>query len=138
MTSGRSEIDGAVATTAPGRRILVIEDNLDARQSLAEVLSLHGHEVHQARDGLEGIAMARALRPDVVLCDIGLPDVDGYHVARRLRGDEELRSTHLVALSGHARPEDRRRAGEAGFDAHLAKPPPLEELQRLLWPATDR
>jgi len=123
------------AAVAPGRRVLLIEDNSDARQSLAEILGLHGHEVHQARDGQEGVAMALALRPDVVLCDIGLPDLDGYQVARTLRADETLRCTRLVALTGHARPEDRRRAVEAGFDAHVAKPPPVDELERLLSPA---
>ncbi len=112
--------------------MLLVEDNPDARQSLAEILALHGHEVHQARGGLEAISMARALRPEVVLCDIGLPDLDGYAVARTLRGDEALGATLLVALSGHARPEDVRRAREAGFHAHLAKPPVLEELERLI------
>ena len=126
------ESDGSGVPAKAGRRVLLVEDNADARQSLAEVLALHGHEVHQARDGQEGVAMALALRPDVVLCDIGLPDLDGYEVARVLRGDGALRSTLLVALSGHARPEDVRRAREAGFHAHLAKPPVLEELERLL------
>jgi CheY-like chemotaxis protein len=132
MASGRPGIGARAAAVAPGRRVLLIEDNSDARQSLAEILDLHGHEVHQARDGQEGVAMALALLPDVVLCDIGLPDVDGYQVARTLRADDAFRYTCLVALTGHARPEDRRRAVEAGFDAHVAKPPPVDELERLL------
>jgi CheY-like chemotaxis protein len=112
--------------------VLLVEDNPEARQSLAEILALHGHEVHEARNGREGIAMARSLRPDVVLCDIGLPDVDGFAVARDLRGDDTLRAALLVALSGHVRPEDLRRSRESGFHAHLAKPPVLEELLRLV------
>jgi CheY-like chemotaxis protein len=102
--------------------VLVIDDNVDAAESIADVLRLEGHRVHVATDGLSGITKARELKPDVILCDIGLPDVDGYEVARTLRADGGLRSTRLVALSGYAQPEDRRRAREAGFDAHLAKP----------------
>jgi len=122
----------APAGTVDGRLVLIIEDNLDASQSLSVVLELIGHRVHTARDGSTGIASAHELRPDVVLCDIGLPDMDGYEVARRLRADEALHSTRLYALSGYAQPEDKRRAKEAGFDAHLPKPPPLDELNRLL------
>jgi PAS domain S-box-containing protein len=115
----------------PGRRalsILVIEDNVDAAQTIAEILSLEGHTVHVATDGTSGLARARELRPDVVLSDIGLPDLDGYEIARRLRGDPAFRGTRLVALSGYAQPEDRRRAREAGFDAHLAKPLGIAEI----------
>lgn len=108
--------------------VLVIDDNLDAAESIAEVLKMEGHRVHVATDGLSGIMKAHELKPDVVLCDIGLPDVDGYEVARALRADDSLRSTRLIALSGYAQAEDRRRAREAGFDAHLAKPASLEAL----------
>jgi PAS domain S-box-containing protein len=116
---------------APGRTprvVLVIEDQLDAGQSLAEILELEGHRVGLARDGQSGVALARELRPDVVLCDIGLPDVDGYEVARTLRLEASLGHTCLVALSGYAQPDDRRRAREAGFDVHLAKPADLADL----------
>ncbi len=68
----------------------------------------------------------------MILCDIGLPDVDGYEIARTLRAEDALRSTRLIALSGYARPEDKQRAKRAGFDAHLPKPPPLDELTELL------
>ena len=115
---------------APGgpRRVLVIEDNVDAGFTLAEVLALEGHEVRVARDGASGIALARELGPDVVLCDIGLPDLDGYEVARTLRRDDALKGARLVALTGYAQPDDQRRARDAGFDAHLGKPPDLERL----------
>jgi PAS domain S-box-containing protein len=119
---------GADPATAHGRVVLVIEDNADAGQSLADLLELEGHRVHLAEDGRSGIDLAREVRPDVILCDIGLPDLNGYEVARALRRDDALRSVRLVAVSGYARPEDRRRAADAGFDAHVAKPPVAEDL----------
>jgi CheY-like chemotaxis protein len=119
---------------APGDRrlVLLIEDNADTCESLSLVLQLAGHQVRTAHDGKTGIATAHELKPEVVLCDIGLPDIDGYEVARRLREDQALRSTRIFALSGYARPEDKARAKEAGFDEHIAKPPDLEELSKLL------
>jgi len=117
---------------ATGKLVLVIEDNVDAGDSLADVLELSGHRVVVARDGMSGIAKAREVKPDVVLCDIGLPDVNGYEVARELRRDPELSAVRLIALSGYAQPEDRARAREAGFDAHLSKPPRLEQLDAML------
>jgi signal transduction histidine kinase len=124
------------ATTAeePAQCVLVIEDNLDAAESLRDVLALQGHKVHLALDGPTGLTLAHELRPDVVLCDIGLPGMDGYEVARAIREDPELRSTYLVALSGYARPEDRHRAVAAGFDRHIAKPPTLKQLRKLREP----
>jgi PAS domain S-box-containing protein len=119
----------AAETGAGALSVLVVEDNEDAAQSLADVLELRGYRVWVAHDGRSGIARARELRPDVVLCDIGLPDVDGYEVARVLSADDALRGTRLVALSGYAQPEDRARARTAGFAAHLAKPPRLEQLE---------
>jgi CheY-like chemotaxis protein len=114
------------------RRVLVVEDNEDAAESLREALELHGHRVAIARDGPEGIEAARRLSPDLVLCDVGLPRMDGYEVARHMRADPELRALPLVALSGYAGPEDVARASEAGFDRHVAKPPSLEELDLLI------
>jgi two-component system CheB/CheR fusion protein len=124
----------AVAQVSParGRRVLVIEDNIDAAETLQEVLGLGGHEVRVAYDGSRGIAVARQFQPEVVFCDIGLPGVDGYEVARALRATEGLRDTLLVALTGYALPEDKQRATEAGFTHHLTKPPSLEVLERLL------
>ncbi|MBI5542928.1 MAG: response regulator, partial [Deltaproteobacteria bacterium] len=114
------------------RRVLIIEDNIDAADSLREVLEFDEHEVAAAYNGPAGIAKAREFRPDVVLCDIGLPGMDGYEVARAFRADEGLKGIYLVALSGYALPEDLQRAQDAGFDCHLAKPPSLEKLEQIL------
>ncbi len=114
------------------RRILIIEDNPDAADSLHEALAFGEHEIAVAYDGPQGLEKARTFRPEVVLCDIGLPGMDGYDVARALRNEETLRNTFLVALTGYALPEDLRRAQEAGFQRHLAKPPSVEKLEELL------
>lgn len=122
------------ANDAPAgrRRVLIIEDLPDAAESLQEALGLAGHDVAVAYDGPTGVALARSFRPDVVLCDIGLPVMDGFQVARELRQDPALASAFLVALSGYALQEDIDKAREAGFDQHMAKPPRLEALERLL------
>jgi two-component system CheB/CheR fusion protein len=114
------------------RHVLIIEDNLDAADTLGEALTIAGHEVVIAHSGAEGIAKARELHPEIVLCDIGLPGMDGFEVARALRADNNLAGTFLVALSGYALPEDMQRASEAGFDKHLAKPLRLEALKEIL------
>jgi len=120
------------AADAPRRllRVLVVDDNRDAAESLAELAAVLGHDARIAYDGPSAVAAALASPPDLVLCDIGLPAMDGYEVARALRsGGVRAR---LVALSGYARPEDVARAAEAGFDRHLAKPASPDELERLL------
>jgi two-component system CheB/CheR fusion protein len=117
---------------AARRRVLLIDDNADAAQTLADVLEVLGHEVAIAADGRSGIARARELRPEVVICDLGLPGVNGYDVARALRQDEALRTTRLIALSGYGMPEDKQRAIEAGFETHLTRPAPLDQLAALL------
>jgi CheY-like chemotaxis protein len=119
------------ALAAVPLRILVIEDSVDAAETLRDVLVEMGHDVAIARDGAAGVAIARRSPPDVVLCDVGLPGLDGYAVARALRADGGSRAT-LVALTGYASPEDRKRATAAGFDHHLAKPADLEKLVDLL------
>lgn len=91
-----------------------------------------------AYSGADGIAKARTLHPEVVLCDIGMPEMDGYEVARALRREPALASTLLVALTGYAQPSDIRSAHEAGFDRHLAKPPDLKLLDRLIAEATPK
>ncbi|HUH00713.1 MAG TPA: ATP-binding protein [Kofleriaceae bacterium] len=127
--------------TAPARvprRVLIIEDNLDAATSLRFVLELDDHQIEVAGDGAEGIARARQFKPDVVLCDIGLPDMNGYDVARAFRADDALAQTFMVALSGYASPEDRTRAAQAGFDEHLAKPVTIESIEEMLARAIER
>ncbi len=127
-----SERASTIAGAGAGRDVLLVEDNADAADTLAEVLTLLGHRVRVARDGASGLVLARERKPDVILCDVGLPDMDGYEVARAVRGEDSLRGTRLVALTGYAQPEDLQRAVEAGFDAHLAKPPDPEALARAL------
>jgi two-component system CheB/CheR fusion protein len=124
----------AAAAPARGasRRVLVIEDNVDAADSLLIALELEGHDVAVAYGGREGVELARSFRPDVVLCDIGLPRMDGYEVARALRAEPTLGACTLVALTGYAGPEDVDRSREVGFDQHLAKPPSMPELLRIL------
>ena len=123
------------ATTSPNRarrRVLVIEDNVDAADSLRALLELGEHEVEIAHDGPEGLMKAREFKPEVVICDVGLPQMNGYEVARAFRADEALRSAYLVALTGYALSSDIDRANEAGFDRHLAKPPNVEDLEQVL------
>ena len=112
--------------------MLIIEDNIDAADSLREALELGGHEVEVAYTGGAGIAKARKRKPEVVFCDIGLPGMDGFNVARAFRAAAALKGVYLVALSGYALPEDIQRASEAGFDQHLAKPPDLDRLEQIL------
>ena len=111
--------------------VLLIEDNVDARDALRVLLELDGYDVEAAGDGPQGLDIARAKTPAVALIDIGLPGMDGYEVARRLRALAGPRS-FLVALTGYSDPDDRKRAEEAGFDAHVVKPVDPDELTRLL------
>jgi PAS domain S-box-containing protein len=126
------------ARGASGLWILIVEDNEDAGASLADLLTLGGHEVAVATTARAGIAMASAHPPDVLLCDVGLPDLSGHDVIRALRERPEGRSVFAVALTGYAQPEDRAKALSAGFDAHLAKPPALDRLDALLAEAAGR
>jgi CheY-like chemotaxis protein len=120
-------------TMAPvRRRVLTIEDYADARESLRSLLELSGHEVREAADGPTGVELALRLRPDVVLIDIGLPGLDGYDVARRIRSAPQGHRMVLAAVTGYGQPEDRRRAEEAGFDTLLVKPVRPEQLTELL------
>lgn len=113
-------------------RVLVIEDNVDSAQMMGFMLKLDGHETRLAYDGLTALGAARAFMPQVVVCDIGLPGMDGYEVARQLRAAPEFKQTRLIALSGYGRDEDRLRSKEAGFDYHLTKPVDPDALTALL------
>jgi signal transduction histidine kinase/ActR/RegA family two-component response regulator len=127
-----SRTDGQTAPAGAARRVLAVDDNIDAVESLAQLLGLHGHEVRTAYDGPTAIATAADFRPEVILLDIGLPRMDGYEVARRLRQQPGLEQTFLVAVTGYAQEQDRRRAHAAGFDAHLVKPADVATLHQLL------
>jgi PAS domain S-box-containing protein len=117
---------------AARRRVLVVDDNLDSAATLTRLLQALDHEVRVAHDGGEGMQLARDAVPDVILLDIGLPGLDGYEVARRLRGDRHFDRSLLVAVTGYGSPEDRRLSQEAGFNAHLVKPVDLGELKQVL------
>ncbi len=118
--------------TDASRRVLVVDDNQDAAETLAQLVEMFGHSAEVAYDGPSAIAKARANPPDVIFCDIGLPDMSGYEVVRALRSDEALRLTQMFAVSGYAQPEDRKRAVEAGFDGHVSKPTDPDVIERLL------
>ena len=122
----------APARPGKGLRILIVEDNLDAARTLRILLTRSGHEVTLAHTGTEGVAAARGTCPDVVLCDLGLPEMDGFEVARTLRQQLETSSCPLIAVSGYGQEEDRRRCREAGFDLHMTKPVDPVELERVL------
>lgn len=113
-------------------RILIVDDNVDAAETMAMLQQYRGHETYVAHTGLEAIAIASRFLPEVVLLDIGLPEMDGHEVARRLRILPEMEHVFLVALTGYASEADRRRAKEAGFDEHLSKPADLNLLREWL------
>jgi PAS domain S-box-containing protein len=119
-------------TPEKGCRVLVIDDNVDAAQSLAKLLEITGHEVQVAYDGPSGLEAALAMRPDLVLLDIGLPGLDGYEVAQRMRQQATLKNIVLVALTGYGQDTDRQRSQEAGFDHHLVKPAKFAEIEKIL------
>lgn len=125
-------VPAAGVPAAGARRVVIVEDGADAADSLCEVLELLGFEAAVARTGPEGVELCRRLRPDAVVCDIGLPGMTGFEVARALRADPATAGAVLVAVSGYAQDEDRRKARAAGFDALLAKPCRADELVRLL------
>ena len=111
------------------RRVLVVDDNEDTAECLARLLRLAGHQVEVAYNGMCALARVRSHRPDIVLCDLGLPELSGFDFAKAIR--QQTLPIRLVAISGYAQPEDIRRSLEAGFDAHLAKPAQAEDVERL-------
>ncbi|MBP0619887.1 hybrid sensor histidine kinase/response regulator [Cupriavidus consociatus] len=122
----------SAAHSGVSRRIMVVDDNADALEAMTMTLQTMGHTVVTAPDGPTAVALATAARPEVVLLDLGMPAMDGFETARRLRALPEMRGATLVALTGFGQPEDRRRAMEAGFDQHLVKPADLDALAHLL------
>jgi signal transduction histidine kinase/ActR/RegA family two-component response regulator len=127
----------AVPGRLRGRTVLVVEDNPDTRDVLKFMLEVEGARVVSSSSGEDGVRSAVAFAPHVVICDIGLPDIDGMEVARRLRALDELRGARLIALTGYGQAEDVRQAIDAGFDAHLTKPINLDQLIALLALETD-
>jgi CheY-like chemotaxis protein len=115
---------------AQARRVLVADDNRDAAETLAMLLRLSGHEVHVAHSGARALALALQVRPHVGVLDIGMPDIDGYDVARKLRREDWGGGILLIAVTGWGQ-EDKRKAEAAGFDRHLTKPIDPVELERL-------
>jgi CheY-like chemotaxis protein len=120
-----------------GRRVLVVDDNRDSAETMAMLVELWGHEVRIVHDGpaaLASVAGSPGWRPEVILLDIGLPGIDGYEVARRLRQEPSLDGTLMVAMTGYGQERDRQLSREAGFDHHLVKPVDPATLQALLAP----
>lgn len=134
--SAGASLLASAAMPSPGarasRRILVVEDNPDAAESLRDFLELSGHEVELANSGLDGVQAARQFHPEIVLCDLGLPGMDGFQVAAALKGDPRTASARLIAVTGYGREEDRRRSKAAGFDLHLTKPVDPARLRQVL------
>ncbi len=122
----------AAPQTEEHRRILVVEDNPDAAAMMRDFLELAGHEVELASTGTDGVAAARQFHPEVVLCDLGLPGMNGFEVAAQLRRDPDLASVKLIAVTGYGGEEDRRRSKAAGFDLHLTKPVDPVQLRKVL------
>ncbi len=113
-------------------RVLVVDDNVDAADMLVMLLQTFGHEVQAAYNGQTALEIAVQYEPDFVLLDIGLPDMNGYEVARRLRQQPQTKDVRLIAMTGYGQDSDRQRSQEAGFDHHLVKPVDPQKLQDLL------
>ncbi len=120
------------AVTANERRILVVDDDVDAAEALGELLRDYGHDVATAHDGSQALEHARLHRPDVVLLDISMPDMNGYDVAKRMRCELGLGEALIIALSGHGEDRHRHLARAAGFDHHVTKPVDASKLEELL------
>ncbi len=124
--------DRTAPITPSGQRLMVVDDNRDAADTLAMMLRLQGHEVRVTHDGPSAIALANEYGPQMILLDLGMPGMDGYETARRIRQHSDLKNVVLAALTGWGQEEDRRRTAEAGFDHHLVKPVELKVLESML------
>jgi two-component system OmpR family response regulator len=113
-------------------RILIIDDQRDAVLTLERLLGRLGHQVGTARNGADGLRVAREVRPEIIFCDIGLPDMSGYEVAKAIRAEESFGGAVLIAVTGFSGDEDRDRALAAGFDQHVVKPVAFSDLTQLL------
>jgi CheY-like chemotaxis protein/nitrogen-specific signal transduction histidine kinase len=126
------------STPVARRRVLLIDDNVDMRETLAACLSMQGHDVTEAGDGPSALQLASEFAPDVIVIDIGLPEMDGYEVARRFRANPLMRDVRLVALTGYGQQEDKQKAVNAGFDEHLTKPVDSATLEQVIAGAATR
>jgi two-component system CheB/CheR fusion protein len=126
------EVTAPIAKVAKGARIVVVEDNADAREMLCHLLSRSGFECRSAGDGLEAVALIDAFLPDVAIIAAGLPGIDGFELARRLRAGTRHASLTLIAVTGYGQKADRRSSLAAGFNAHLVKPVKYDQLSQLL------
>ena len=113
-------------------KVLVVDDNVDLVEMLSMVIEATGHDVRKVYDGRSGISAALEYRPDLILLDVGMPDMNGNEVAKELRRHQEVAGARIVALTGWGQAEDRRRTADAGFDDHLTKPADPEQIQRIL------
>jgi CheY-like chemotaxis protein len=129
--AGASSEASPVVSTAK-RRILVVDDNRDGADLLAQLLQEVGHEVVTAYTSLDALELQRRFQPEIALLDIGLPEIDGYELARRMRAERKADALQLIAISGYAQDADREPSRQAGFAAHLLKPVDFQVLQRLL------
>jgi len=120
------------ARTVQRRRVLIVDDNRDSVETMATLIRLSGHEIEKAHDGETALEKAKSFKPEIILLDVGLPDMHGYEVAERLRAIPENKSLVIVALTGYGNEEDRRRARDAGFDYHFVKPVDFTALESLI------
>jgi len=127
----KKRVDESAASNG-GHRILLVEDDDDVAESMGALLALDGHTVNIANDGAIALDMMRSFEPNVVLLDLGLPGLDGYQVARRIRTETLKKNIVIIALSGYGEEEHRRRSKEAGCDGHLVKPVQPDVLRKLL------
>jgi len=132
MAEVNSDTAPTVKTTPQRFRILVVDDNHDSALSLAMMLSIMGHETRTAHDGESAVATAESFLPEVILLDIGLPKLNGYEVAQRIRGNAWGQSMFLIAVTGWGQDEDRQRSSEVGLNVHMVKPVEPAALERLL------
>jgi len=121
-----------IAAQAAGRSILIVDDNVDAAETLSMLLACLNHEVNVAHSPEDALRRLKETEPDIILLDIGLPGMDGFQLARIIRTRLGMTSVLLVAVTGYGRDEDRRRAIDAGFDVHLTKPAAFEDIDKLL------
>jgi CheY-like chemotaxis protein len=126
--------EGQSLESAPlsAKRVLVVDDNIDAAEAIVALLDIQGHTATAAYTARDALSAVEVFKPQVMLADIGLPDIDGYELVRQLRKLPSCKTVSMIALTGYGQPEDRKRALDAGFDAHLVKPVELPTLDRLI------